>query len=120
MRIMVTGSRDWTDRKTIADAFMEVWPGSTLIHGGCRGADTLAEEYFSAKRCPIDVYPAEWERDGFAAGPIRNQRMLEKGKPDVVYAFWNGQSKGTLDAIRRAVNMGIKVEIYPPGWRRDG
>jgi hypothetical protein len=48
-------------------------------------------------RC--DVYEADWISLGRKAGPIRNQRMLEEGKPDLVMAFPGG--RGTADMVRR-------------------
>jgi hypothetical protein len=68
-------------------------------------------------RKPCQVFPAKWDEYGKAAGPIRNQEMVDS-KPDLVLAFWDGRSPGTLDAIKRAVLAGIEVNIYPPGWRR--
>jgi hypothetical protein len=37
-----------------------------------------------------EVYQADWKRYG-RAGPIRNQEMLDKGKPDVVIACPGGR-----------------------------
>ena len=52
-------------------------------------------------------YPAPWKRFGPSAGGIRNQQMLDEGKPDLVVAFPGG--KGTADMVRRAENAGVKV-----------
>jgi hypothetical protein len=57
---------------------------------------------------PIDVYVAQWKKHGRAAGPIRNQRMLDEGKPDLVVAFPGG--RGTADMIRRAERAGVPVQ----------
>jgi hypothetical protein len=46
-----------------------------------------ASLWAGAAAVPIDVYVAQWKKHGRAAGPIRNQRMLDKGKPDLVVAF---------------------------------
>jgi hypothetical protein len=119
LRIMVTGCRDWTDRQTIEDALGQIWGPKTLIHGDARGADRIAADIARMWTWPVEAYPADWEQHGFAAGPIRNKFMIEQGNPDLVYAFWDGKSKGTLDAIRKAVSARIPVEIYPPGWRRN-
>ena len=41
---LICGSRDWTDRPTIA-AWIEAFKGpTTIVHGGCNGADTIAGE----------------------------------------------------------------------------
>jgi hypothetical protein len=56
---------------------------------------------------------AKWEKYGLAAGPIRNQEMLDTYKPDLVVAFHNDieHSKGTKDMITRAMNYGIEYKI---------
>lgn len=42
-----------------------------------------------------------------AAGPIRDQEMLDKGKPDLVVAFLG--NRGTADMVRRAREAGVPV-----------
>ena len=40
-------------------------------------------------------------------GPLRNQRMLHEGKPDLVVVFPGGG--GTKDMVRRAVKAGVAI-----------
>jgi hypothetical protein len=56
---------------------------------------------------PCSVYMADWDGLGRKAGPIRNQRMLDEGKPDLVIAFPGG--RGTADMVRRAREAGVEV-----------
>ena len=44
---------------------------------------------------------------GRKAGPIRNQRMLDDGKPDLVIAFSGG--KGTAGMMAIARRAGVKI-----------
>ena len=82
--------------------------GLTLvISGGACGADTLGAEWAKAHGIPCEVYMADWEGLGRKAGPIRNQRMLDEGKPDIVVAFPVG--RGTADMVRRARAADIDV-----------
>jgi hypothetical protein len=53
----------------------------------------------------VEMKP-DWKRHGPAAGPMRNQRMLDWG-PDLVVAFAGG--KGTADMVRRARAAGVDV-----------
>lgn len=86
---------------------------SVIINGDARGADRLAVVW--AERLGIETLPfkANWYPNGRlggldrAAGPIRNQRMLDEGKPDLVVAFPGG--RGTEDMKRRSRLAGIKV-----------
>lgn len=105
------GSRDWNDRGAIATALYGYGPGDTLIHGSAPGADTIAAEIGTGLGMTIEPYPAEWNKHGKAAGPIRNQRMLDEGKPHCVIGFPVSDSRGTWDMIKRAVDAGVTVII---------
>ena len=78
-----------------------------IISGGARGGDTMAEWWAKTEGVPCDVYQADWTGLGRKAGPIRNQRMLDEGKPDLLVAFPGG--RGTADMVRRGREAGIEV-----------
>ncbi len=80
---------------------------TTLIQGGAKGADALAAQWAYERGIPVSTFAANWDKDGKAAGPIRNQRMLEQGVPDLVVAFAGGT--GTADMIKRARAAGVEV-----------
>lgn len=80
---------------------------SFIIHGAANGADEWADYWAERNNVPHRAYPADWRRNGRAAGPIRNQRMLDDGKPDLVIAFTGG--RGTADMVRRARAAGVRV-----------
>jgi len=109
-RVLVCGGRDYDDRETlfnVLDVTHEANPIECLIHGAARGADTLAADWALDRDVLCNAYPADWDRDGKAAGPIRNQKMLDGGKPHLVIAFPGG--RGTADMIRRAEKAGVPV-----------
>lgn len=119
MRVLVCGGRDYKDQQFLwdaLDALHKTIPHDcmTIIQGGARGADQLAREWCFSREVAYDNYPADWKTHGPAAGPIRNQRMLDAGKPDLVVAFPGG--KGTADMVERAKRSGIIVFRYssPP------
>ena len=111
MRLLVCGSRNFTDKETIAERMRWMLnPGDVVIHGGARGADSIAGEVAAKMGLEVIVYKANWERDGRSAGPIRNDLMLKDGKPDAVLAFFNpGTSRGTQDMVSRARRAGVPV-----------
>jgi hypothetical protein len=78
-----------------------------LISGHAPGADTMAEEWAFERCIPIYIFPTRWDGHKKAAGFIRNQQMLDEGKPDLVVAFPGG--RGTADMITRAKKAGIKI-----------
>lgn len=87
--------------------------GTIVIQGGAPGADLSAGSVAAGRHLPVEEYPADWRRYGRAAGPIRNQQMLNEGKPHKVVAFHDHieQSKGTADMLRRARDAGIPTEV---------
>ena len=110
MRVLVCGGRDYADRGALFSALDRLASKrgvSEVIHGGATGADSLAGEWARARGVMCSVFRADWERHGRAAGPKRNQRMLEEGKPDGVVAFPGG--RGTADMIQRAKAAGLTV-----------
>lgn len=78
-----------------------------IIHGGARGADSLAAYWAAHSGVPFETYQADWKQHGRGAGPIRNKRMLSEGKPDLVVAFPGGS--GTAHMVRIAREAGVKV-----------
>jgi hypothetical protein len=113
MRVLICGSRGWGNAELILDRLSAVPVGSTLIHGGCRGADLLGAEIGRELGFEVVCFPAEWGKHGRAAGPLRNQKMLDEGKPDLILAFHNDidSSRGTRDMLNRAVKQNIPHEI---------
>ena len=111
MRAIVCGGRDYADRDGVwkqLDAFHASEGKITAIaHGGARGADEIAGQWGEAEHIPVRSFPANWKRDGKAAGPIRNQKMLAEFRPDIVIAFSGG--RGTADMVRRAEAEGVRV-----------
>jgi hypothetical protein len=80
---------------------------SVVIHGGANGADEWADKWAADRIVPQHSFKADWKAHGRAAGPIRNQRMIDEGKPDLVIAFPGG--RGTADMVRRAQAAGIET-----------
>jgi hypothetical protein len=111
MKLMVCGSRNVTNKekifKTLDDLSIEKI--TYLIHGCARGVDSIAGEWANKRGIPILEYPAQWEKYGKIAGFKRNTDMIKEC--DICVAFWDGQSKGTLDSIDKAKKFGKPVEI---------
>jgi len=102
MRLLVTGGRDfhgYQALKATLDKIHKETPVTLLIHGGARGADSLAGAWAAFNHVPALVFPANWTKHGKAAGPLRNQQMLDQGHPDAYIAFPGG--RGTADMVQR-------------------
>jgi hypothetical protein len=111
MRVLVCGGRDYANKGSVygvLDRINERTPITCIIDGGANGADALAAIWSALRHIPDHKrFHADWAIHGKAAGPIRNQKMLDEGKPDLVVAFPGG--KGTADMVRRAKAAGIEV-----------
>lgn len=115
MRILVCGGRDFDDATAIWRALdaLHARRGITLIiEGGAPGADTHARGWAAEMGIDVRTFYADWGAYGRRAGPLRNARMLDEGRPDGVVAFPGG--RGTADMIRQAKTAGLKV------WRPYG
>ena len=126
-RILVTGSRSWTDAQLLADTLLDTWHDATqlghtgivIVHGGADGADTLADLWARGTGIDVETHPADWDhcagdcppghrkpraRGGDycpTAGHRRNQRMVDAGA-HLVVAFQRAGSTGTADCMSRA------------------
>ena len=106
----MTGSRGWTDQAAVHERLLRFPPGTVIVHGKARGADLFADLEARVLGFTVEPFPADWEKHGSRAGIIRNLAMLDTN-PDLVLAFWDGQSPGTQHCFREAEKRGIPVEI---------
>lgn len=118
MRVLVCGSRHWTARSVIVTWLSKLPKKTTIIHGGCRGADAIAGEVAAELGFSVAVFPADWKTHGKAAGPIRNEQMIVEACPQRVIAFTEAlirdqRPTGTSDCVMRALSHGIPVTIVP-------
>jgi len=119
MRLLVCGSRTWTDRARLWQVLDQVVTDHgdgqvTVIEGDARGADRLAGRLARERGWRLERYPADWSGEGRAAGFRRNARMLRQGRPDLVVAFTVGplaESRGTADMVRRTRAAGVPVQV---------
>lgn len=134
-RILVTGSRDWTNEAVISHALMEelkvaaqCWETDqpshiVLVHGAGRGrgmapgADALADKIAARWEIERESHPAQWQHYGNYAGPRRNKIMTKLGAR-VCLAFPLGESRGTYGCMELATKAGIPVIAYAPDCRQ--
>lgn len=80
---------------------------TVLVNGKARGAERHASEWAECCGLKIEPFLPNWRKLSKAAGPIRNQQMIDIGKPDLVVAFPGGH--GTADMVRRAKRANIET-----------
>jgi hypothetical protein len=110
--VLVCGDRHWTNRISIAKRLKQLPANTLILHGGARGADMLAGEEATKLGLKVEVFPAEWEKYGQAAGPVRNVKMLDMN-PHLVIAFHSdlAKSRGTAHTVREARKRQIRVHL---------
>lgn len=119
-RVLITGSRNWRDLRVIYDVLNIQWridPDAILVSGACpTGADCIAENVWEGFGGKVERHPADWDTHGKAAGPRRNQEMVDLGA-DVCLAFPLPDSRGTRHCMAAAERAGIPVIVYEPSER---
>lgn len=126
-RVLVTGSRTWTDTHAIYTALNAVYadhPGLTVVHGAAReGADAIAAAWHARVWAEEERHPARWAEIGKAAGIVRNQEMVRAGA-DLCLAFiapcsaprcgrpGPHGSHGATDCAHRAEAAGIPTRRF--------
>lgn len=121
MRVLVSGDRNYKKMDIIERELRKLPRDTVIIHGAAKGADIIAG--FVADRLGFKVIPfgAKWHIYGKGAGPIRNQQMIDEGKPELVLAFHDNidESLGTKDMIERAKKAGIRTILIEKGVERE-
>lgn len=118
MRVLVTGSRDWTGVYGEARIYMvlnmvlalcEVLGQKlTIVHGDGPGADQTIDAWAVRRDdsgVTVERWPAPWAM-GKYAGPVRNGQMVGQGA-DMCIGFLKNASKGTTGTLLLAREAGI-------------
>lgn len=114
MRLLVCGGRHFGDTleereciRATLDDIANQYIIDMVVTGDATGTDRVALVWAKFRELPFRKFVADWHSRGPAAGPLRNQRMLDVGKPSLVIAFPGG--RGTADMVRRARAAGVRV-----------
>lgn len=100
--VAIIGSRNFNDYSFAKNEILKITKDiviNKIISGGAKGADKIAETFANEFDIPTEIILPDWSK-GRGAGMIRNTDIIKKS--DYVIAFWDGQSKGTLDSINKA------------------
>ena len=119
MRLWIAGSRKERDIARHYPALKKAIVGLDKKHDlvilvGATGIDESARVLAHHYEIVHVVIPARWNEHGKAAGPLRNQYIIDHWNPQMLAAFPGPDSKGTHDAIRRAMAANINVLVEKP------
>jgi len=114
-KVIIAGTRSFADYSLLrssCDKYLSQ-KGQThdivIVSGMAKGADRLGEQYARERGYQVQQFPADWEKNGRAAGYMRNADMANYS--DALIAFWDGQSKGTQNMIETARKKGLAVRV---------
>ncbi len=111
-RVGIAGSRRYM-KQGLVRRFVESLDVNTIIvSGGALGVDTWAEQAAKNLGMRVEVYLPDWDKHGKSAGFIRNGEIVANS--DLIAAFWDGKSRGTMDTVRKAHKAGRSVLLFGP------
>ena len=123
-RLLVTGSRDWSDVEVIATELQFVakkYKNVVLVSGHAIGADRIAEDIAVGLGWVVEIHEPDWTLHGKSAGFKRNTAMLDTDV-QAVLAFHKDNSKGTADTIKKAKERKVPTRVLveeSPQWLAD-
>jgi glycerophosphoryl diester phosphodiesterase len=118
MKVIIAGGRNITDYNVVKIAYHKSGLQATeIVSGAAKGVDYLGELFAKNNGISIKRFPADWNKYGKRAGPLRNLEMAEYA--DALIAVWDGESKGTSNMIAQARQHGLIVFVYLVGEKYD-
>lgn len=85
----------------------------TVVCGMATGVDSMGYKWASENNIPIAEFPADWNKFGKSAGPLRNKQMADFA--DCLIALLPSrmhQSKGTKNMIEQATKKKMPTKVY--------
>ena len=110
MKIAIVGGRDFNDYELLSEHMTPFHTKcDTVMCGEAKGADTLGKQWAEENYIDVKSFPADWDKYGKAAGPIRNREMVQES--DFIVAFWDGKSRGTKNTIDNCLELKKNVMV---------
>jgi hypothetical protein len=118
MKLIIAGSRNFKIHHTFLHNVLNFYLAgrvceiSEVVSGGASGIDfaakrlcestgpTVYDKHFFGR---YKEFPAEWDKHGKAAGPIRNKEMAEYA--DALLLIWDGDSKGSANMKKEMLKL---------------
>ena len=110
-KVIIAGCRNFNDYPLLKERCEYYLQNKIKTHNVIivSGADSLGEQFAKEHGLSCELHPADWNKHGRAAGPIRNAQMAEIS--DALIAFWDGKSRGTKSMIELAKQKWLRVSI---------
>ena len=109
MRIGIVGSRNFGDLEKVKEYVKSLDKDTIIVSGGAKGVDETAEKMGEELGMKVVLFKPDWKKYGRGAGIVRNKEICEYS--DMICAFWDGKSKGTLNTIDTAKKMNMIIQV---------
>lgn len=106
MKVIIAGSRHmpFSSYPLIALAVSRApFEVTEVVCGLATGADMMGGKWAHENNIPIAKFPADWNKYGKGAGPIRNGEMAEYADALIVFIY-NG-SRGSANMLQQMQNL---------------
>ena len=120
MNIGIVGGRDFQDYEKLRDFIFQnikLEEIDYVVSGGSKGTDRLGERFAKEFNIPKMIFKPDWGLYGKKAGFIRNKNIIDNS--NVIFAFWDGKSKGTKSSIDIANSQNKHIYKYEYIIERD-
>lgn len=114
---IVAGSRSFTDYQLLSaklDRILSNYTDVTIVTGGAKGADHLAEQYAKKHGYGLHIFRAAWDLYGKSAGYRRNEdmhRFISEHEHRGCVCFWDGESCGTQHNFQLAKRFHTPLRV---------
>lgn len=112
MKLIIAGSRTINLPPTQIEKIIEASlinsnEVSHIICGEAKGIDYSGKRYALVSNRSVVSFPADWDKFGNSAGPLRNKQMAEYA--DALLLIWDGESRGSKNMKDTMLKLGKPV-----------
>ena len=109
MKVIIAGSRQIEDYDALKTLIEKTgWDIAEVVSGGCRGVDSLGEQWAEDHAIPVQTFVADWAKYGREAGELRNRDMAAYA--DGLILLWDAKSPGSSCMMRESAKADIPIQ----------
>lgn len=112
LRVAIVGSREYSDLERVREYVRSLPAGTIVVSGGARGVDKTAET--EARVCGLPepiIHKPDHKAYPWPAAAMHARNVLIAQTCDLMTAFWDGKSTGTMDAVLCARKLAKPVGV---------
>lgn len=112
MKLIIAGSRHFKFDLTAIQNFIDnLIPENIMVTevvcGMAKGVDISGKNWADFHHIPVKKFPADWDKHGPAAGPMRNKEMAQYAT--ALLLVWDGKSRGSYNMKSYAQKFNLPI-----------